>query len=98
MKAIPFTQFLRPDGRRADVEIERPDEIAALAYRIMSCGYRFECEHLRTGHASFTISNDEGDYAITVVPNGPQVPPAIDAMIWGFALRLFGEGEAWKTH
>jgi hypothetical protein len=88
MPEIPFTQFLRPDGRRAQVAIDRPPEIAALAEKIIAAGYRFECEHLTTGHASITISNDDEDRAIEVVMNGPQVPAAVDRLITRFAATL----------
>lgn len=86
MRSIQFTQYLRPDGHRAPVEIEVRDEVADKADRIVAAGYRFECEHLTTGHASLTISNDKHDLAIEVVPNGPDVPLAVDRLILDFGL------------
>jgi hypothetical protein len=91
MPDIPFTQYLRPNGRRAEVSIERPDEIADLAQRIIDRGFRFECEELSTGHCSFTIAGPDDDEDIEVVMNGPAVPPAIDRMIKRFAAKI---GEA----
>ena len=88
MSDIPFTQYLRPDGRKAEVSIDRPDEISILANRIIACGFRFECEHLMTGHASFTISDDDDDHDIEVVRNGPDVPAAIDRMVKRFAAKI----------
>jgi hypothetical protein len=88
MAEIPFTQFLRPDGRQTDVSIDRPDEISTLALRIIDRGYRFECEHLTTGHASFTIAKDGDDHDIEVVTNGPDVPPAIDRLVTRFAKKI----------
>jgi hypothetical protein len=85
---IPFTQFLRPDGRAMPVTIDRPHRIADLADAIIARGYRFECEHLQTGHASFTITNKDGDADIEVAPNGPEVPIAIDRMVERFATSL----------
>jgi hypothetical protein len=93
MREIEFTQYLRPDGRRASVAIERPVAIVDLADAIIARGYRFECEHLTTGHASFTITNEEGDAAIEVVPNGPEVPIAIDRMIERFARSISNQGK-----
>ena len=86
MKTISFTQYMRPDGRPVPVEIDRPDEIAAKAEQIVDAGYRFELEHLQTGHASLTIfdPDKEEDVAIRVVPNGPEVIDAVDEMIQEF--------------
>jgi len=84
--AIPFTQYLRPDGRRRSVEIERPEDIERKALQIIQAGYVFECEHLTTGHASFTIADPvKGeDVAIEVVPSGPAVPDAVDRLVTAF--------------
>lgn len=85
-REIPFTQFLRPDGRPVPVRIERPDDIATKAEAIIARGYRFECESLSTGDVSLTITNDKrGDVEIEVVPNGPEVPLAVDRLITRFA-------------
>lgn len=83
---IPFTQYLRPNGRTAPVEIGRSAEVEQKAQEIMAAGYRFECEHLTTGHASLTIHDPriEEDVAIEVVPNGPGVPAAVDRLVMGF--------------
>lgn len=83
MTEIPFTQYLRPDGRKRQVRIERPPDVANAAHRLIEAGYRFECEELSTGHASLTIvdPDDEADIAIEVVPNGPEVPAAVDRLV-----------------
>ncbi|MER9355514.1 hypothetical protein NKI61_19790 [Mesorhizobium sp. M0514] len=84
MKAasIPFTQFLRPNGRLVSVSIERPAEVATKAQAIIAAGYRFECEELTTGDVSLTVANDDdGDLEIEVVPNGPTVPAAVDRLV-----------------
>jgi hypothetical protein len=88
MAEIAFTQYLRPSGRRETVRIDRPDEIAAKAQRILAAGFCFECEVLMDGHVSFTIAGDEDDVEIEVVPNGPDVPAAIDRMINRFSNHL----------
>jgi hypothetical protein len=88
MADIPFTQYLRPDGRPVPVSISRPDEISAIAGQIMAAGYRFECEHLSTGHASLTIAGRDDDADIEVVVNGPEVPIAIDRMVKRFGAKL----------
>lgn len=88
MADIPFTQYMRPNGRPVPVTIDRPDEISSLAERIIESGYRFECEHLMTGHASFTIAGPDDDLDIEVVRNGPDVPVAIDRMVMRFAAKI----------
>lgn len=83
--SIPFIQYLRPNGRRTFVSIERPDEVEALARTFIDKGGRFECEELTTGHASltavFSLENGEDDVAIEVVLNGPAVPEAVDRLV-----------------
>ncbi len=88
MSDIPFIQYLRPDGRQVPVSIDRPDEIANLARRIIDRGFRFECEHLSTGHASLTIASHDDDEDIEIVRNGPDVPVAIDRMVKRFAAKI----------
>ncbi|HEY1980720.1 MAG TPA: hypothetical protein VGH13_11585 [Xanthobacteraceae bacterium] len=89
MADIPFTQYLMPNGRRSPVTIDRPDDIAAKAQAIIERGYRFECEMLSDySTVSLTIADDDDDHEIEVVPNGPEVPTAIDRMIERFATKL----------
>lgn len=86
---IPFTQYLMPDGRKASVVIDVENDIAALAADIISHGFRFECEVLRTGQVSLTIFDpeEEDDIDIRVVPNGPEVIEAIDSLVREFHQR-----------
>lgn len=88
MADIEFTQYLMPDGRAQSVRIDRPEAISSKADRIIEAGYRFECEMLSDYRTiSLTITDpDMGDVAIKVVPNGPGVPEAIDAMIESFTI------------
>jgi hypothetical protein len=83
--SIPFTQYLRPDGRKRAVEIEMPEPIEALAQIFINHGGRFECEHLRTGHVSFAAVHEvdgvDEDIAIELCPNGPDVPFAVELLV-----------------
>lgn len=90
---IPFTQYLRPDGRRILVKVERPPEIEAKAQAILDAGFVFECEILRNGHVSFTISDpkEEEDVAIELCVNDPLVSVAIDKLITEFNLERFSK-------
>ena len=87
--AIPFTQYLMPNGRRDSVWIERPAPIVEKAKAIIAKGYAFECEMLSDCRSvSLTITDpDEGDLDIEVVANGPDVPVAIDRMVERFAAK-----------
>jgi hypothetical protein len=84
--SIPFTQYLRPDGRTRDEWIDgRPPEIEQLAQQFIAAGGKFEAEVLTTGYVSLTAvfeMNDEmEDIAIRVVPNGPEVLTAVDELV-----------------
>jgi hypothetical protein len=81
---IPFTQYLRPDGRPKSIVIERPEPVAEKAKRILDAGFRFECEVLSTGDVSFAVSDDDGDHAFEICRNGPDVLAAVDRLILGF--------------
>jgi len=84
MTNIYFTQYLRPNGRKQPVSIDRPGPVVARADHIVSHGFRFECEELHNGMVSLTISDDYGDYAFELCPNGPGVPESVDKLIIGF--------------
>lgn len=86
MANIFFTQYLRPNGRKESVMIDRPEYIAKAADFIRSNGFRFEVEELMDGTASFTISDDDGDYHIKLCPNGSAVPAIVDELIKTFDL------------
>lgn len=81
---IPFTQYLRPNGRRREESIERPAEILALAKELLEWGYHFEIEELQDGTVSMDCSHprdENGPIAIEMCPNGPDVPGAVDRLV-----------------
>lgn len=82
---IPFTQYLRPDGRKRMVSIKMPADIEALAIRFIESGGWFEVEELTTGEVSLTACREDGfdveDIAIRVVPNGPGVAAAVEGLV-----------------
>jgi hypothetical protein len=82
---IPFTQYLRPNGRQVQVFFQCQDPaVADKAQRILAAGYRLECEELLTGEVSLTIGNEEEDLAWQLCPNGPEVPRAVSRLIMDF--------------
>lgn len=87
MNTIPFTQYIRPNGRKIKTGIARPKKIYDKAQKIIDKGYRFEAEVLITGHVSLTIVDKKGkDVDIEVVKNGPEVAIAVDALINRFKM------------
>lgn len=83
--SIPFTQYMRPDGRKVPVSIDMPDDIEALATEFIERGGWFDVEHLSTGHVSltagFVVDDEPQDIAIRVVKNGPPVVSAVEALV-----------------
>lgn len=90
MAKIAFIQYVRPDGARRLMQIDRPDNIAKAADLITSFGFRFAAEMLADNHTvSLTIEDDDQDYAIALVLNNPgSVGVAVDALISNFDLAL----------
>ena len=81
MMAIQFTQFIRPDGRRKLISIERPADIEDKARKITAAGCVFECENLQNGKIYLDCCNSEAEIAIEIVPNNEAVPAAVDAIV-----------------
>lgn len=81
--SIQFIQFLRPNGRRKPVLVDRPEEVESLAEELESQGYQFEIEVLTTGQIHMTVSDPvEGlDHVSRVCENGPPVPQSVDSLI-----------------
>jgi len=79
---IRFTQYLRPDGRTRTVEFVVIGDMATKAEKLLKLGWRFEAEMLTTGEVSLTVEDDEDECrAIEIVPNGPEVPKAVDRLV-----------------
>lgn len=96
MKTIPFTQYVRPNGRQEQVTIDLPDDCFTKYEELRAAGLRLTAEVLSTGHASFCIEDRElGDFAITLCPNGEKVPETIATMIRSFDRAAF---DAWKKN
>ena len=89
---IPFTQYLKPDGRKQAVEFDVTTEMGEKAQVIIEYGWRFEVEELTTMEASLTVFDpeDEVDVSIEVVQNGPPVVPAVDRLILDAYQQLLG--------
>ena len=86
---IPFTQYHRPNGRKTQVEIERPQEIDDKAQKIIKAGFVFECEVLTTEMVSLTIADpiSSVDAAISIAPNNRNLVFGLDDMITVFDIE-----------
>ena len=90
---VVFRQYKLPGGAFGTRWIARPAAILELAERFQAEGGRFEAEILSTGEVSLTAEWDD-DYgethtiAIEVVPNGPDVPLAVDRLVERAAASL----------
>lgn len=83
--SIPFTQYLRPNGRKKAVSVEVSPDIAEKARSIIAKGLCFECEVLMTDQVSFTITDpDEGDLDVRVCFNGPGVVETVEDLVRSF--------------
>lgn len=80
---IPFTQFMRPNGRTRDVFIARSPEIEKKAQALLNMDYVFEIEELTTGEASMEVVHHRTKAVLAsgLCKNGPKVPATVDDMI-----------------
>ncbi len=95
---IKFTQFLRPDGRRKQIGIERTPDVEAIADKLVEAGCSFEIEVLRNGVVSMEVvrdvepENDDDDghrvLASEIVANGTLVNGCVDEMMRNAEGRL----------
>lgn len=79
--SIPFTQYLRPNGRTEEISIGRSTEIEDMAARFIKAGGAYEVELLSTGEVSLTAVMDNTDVEIELVPNGEGVALAVDKLV-----------------
>ena len=91
--AIPFTQFLRPDGRKTSVSIDMPEEIELMATALIESGYKFEIEELSTGmvHMDCSTYGAEGPVALELCQNGPPVIAAVERLVRDSHITVFGD-------
>lgn len=83
---VHFTQFLRPDGWRRDVSIDRPEDIGRAAQELIDAGCHLDIEELQTRDVSMSVEreDEEGETDVLsnrVCVNGPPVLTNVDEMI-----------------
>ena len=86
--AIPFTQYLRPRGRRRAVITHVPAALFEKVNAILDAGYVFESELLRDGNTVvLTITDREtDDYAIRLCHNSKEVVENVRLLVEEFDL------------
>jgi hypothetical protein len=88
---ITVTQYLRPNGRRQLIEVDRPPEIEEKAAKLMELGLTIDAEVLTTGHVSVSVGDPKLDEYVwvEVSPNNEKVLEAFDRVINGaYLLRV----------
>ena len=86
MNAVPFTQFLMPNGRQEATSIDVDDAEFAAYQMVKALGFRMTVEMLSDySTVSQTIEDPElGDFDMEICPNGPEVPRRLSAMLLRF--------------
>ena len=79
--AIPFTQYILPDGRKKAILIDMPDDIERMATELIDDGCHFDAEVLMTGVVSFTCERDDDMLSIVLSENGPQVVEKVSKLV-----------------
>lgn len=92
---IHFTQYMRPNGRKQATTIDRPEEVEAVARKVVEAGGRFEIEMLNNGTISMEVVADDPDdpgelrsLAHELCSNGPDVPVSVDKLVADAAKTL----------
>jgi len=85
MPDIPFTQFVRPDGKRRATVIDMPAEVELLARCFIEAGGSYTSELVYAGVVSFcaefTLEGERQDVVSVVGPNGPGVEEAVERLV-----------------
>lgn len=81
--SIPFTQFLRPDGKQRAITVDRSADIETKARALMAVGFRFEIEELTTLDIYMDCSRPQDDEPIAneISYNGRPVLDAVDRLV-----------------
>jgi len=90
MPEVPFIQYIRPDGRRQPIMMDRPQGLYLKAMRLIEAGFSFTAEELPGGIVSLTCVDpeDEHDIAIVLCHDKKQLGMKVDELIeaaWDYA-------------
>lgn len=93
---VKVTQYMRPNGRQVEQELEIDDKCRDKYEKILDSGARLTAEQLMTGRVSQTIETDDGDFDI-ILTKGHDFEEnriALETMILRFDETNFDE---WAT-
>ena len=79
--SIPFTQYLRPDGRTTKVTIDMPANVEQAAHALIAKGCHFDIEVLTTGLISMTCEKGGDCLSIEVCPNDERVIAGVEKIV-----------------
>lgn len=92
---VQVTQFMRPNGRQVQRELEVSDNCKEKYQEIIECGARLTGEQLMSGAVSQTIETSDGDFNL-VLTKGTDLAEnkkALEIMILDFDKIAF---EKWN--
>ena len=78
---VTVLQYMRPNGHIVPMTTEIHPAYEVPYHGICQRGWRLAAECLIGGTVSLTVEDDEQDFAGEIVPNGPEVPRAIERII-----------------
>jgi hypothetical protein len=85
MPNVPFTQYLRPDGRRTATTIDMPQDIADLAQEFIAAGGSYTSELLPGDDVSlcaeFEVEGERRDIVCVVCFNNSSVPDSVEELV-----------------
>lgn len=84
MVEIKVLQFMRPFGKVVAMTTHIPEDLLESYKEMRRAGAVITGEHLgASNQVALTISNVETleDYGLRVIPNGPQVPEALQELL-----------------
>ncbi len=93
---IPFTQFLRPNGRQVPTSVMVGDAEYAAYQKLASMGFRLTVEQLMNGIVSQCIEDPElGDFDSVLTQNNEQVKIQLSKMLLRFNCTT---AEEWRNN
>lgn len=95
---LPFTQYIRPDGKKKEIQTEVDDKYREDIQLIFDNDLSFEIEVLMNDMVSMTTTNQEyGDYQIVLSANDMTIKEKVERLIektaTGIKTRKY---EEWK--
>lgn len=79
--SIPFTQFMLPNRRRVQQTIDRSSEVEEKAQKLISEGFAFEIEILRSGIVNMDCTRGDIVLGQELAMNDTDVPIKVDKLV-----------------